>query len=114
MGSVLKIRVSGTQITGLYQTTHGKPKFEEKFKVTGFTDGEVVGLVVLWEGYDSLTSWTGKYGLDEDGEYIISMWHLVRKFRSPGDPAEEWDSFLANSGAKWYYREPLDENDLPL
>jgi Avidin family len=107
-GSTLELIVEGKQVTGRYQTTYGAPKFEDKFDVTGFTDGEFIGLVVLWEGHYSVTSWAGRYGRDEHGEYIIAMWHLVHKYHDKlrNEPTQEWDSVMTGggSGGKWYFR----------
>ena len=107
-GSVLELHVTGKNVSGLYQTTQASPKFEDKFEVTGFTDGELIGLVVLWEGHYSVTSWAGRYGRDEKGEYITAMWHLVHKYNDKlrNEPTMEWDSFMSNSG-KWYFKTML-------
>src|ERR1700723_2290418 len=99
-GSTLQLTVAGKQVSGLYQTVHGSPKFEEKFEVTGFTDGELIGLVVLWEGHCSVTSWAGRHGQNGQGEYIVTMWRLVHKYHDKlrAEPTEEWDSFMSNCG----------------
>ncbi len=97
-GSTFTLQVEGNKVSGHYQTKLGRPDFEEKFEVTGFTDGEFIGFVVLWKGHDSVTSWTGRYGRDEKGEYIKSQWHIGFKYfdKAKTEETEEWNCFLTN------------------
>lgn len=98
IGSTFNLKIDGNKVGGTFQTVHGSPDFVESFDVTGFTDGEFIGFVVLWKGHDSVTSWAGRYCVDERGEHIRSMWHLCRKYRDNAklQPTEEWDCVLSN------------------
>jgi hypothetical protein len=51
-----------------------------------------VAFTVRWEGYGSITSWTGYLDTDADGHYIKTLWHLVR----PGTQYP-WERIIANS-----------------
>jgi Avidin family len=111
-GSIFALTVTGKSVSGSYQTAQGSPRLKDRFDVTGFTDGELIGFVVLWkndpeEDHHSVTSWAGRYGQDAKGEYIVAMWHLVHKYndRLRNEPTEEWDSFMSYSG-KWYLQKP--------
>jgi hypothetical protein len=56
-------------------------------------DGPVsIAFSVRWEGYQSITSWTGSCDNDEDGPMMKVLWHLVR-------PEQEhaWERIIANS-----------------
>ena len=108
-GSRLHLKVDGHGVSGHFQTVHGSPDFSEKFGVTGFTDGEFIGFVVLWRGHDSITSWTGRHTLDERGEHIRTMWHLGRKYRDnkKTQATKDWDCILSNS-SQFYYKGPLE------
>ncbi len=59
-----------------------------------YPDDEVraISFSVRWEGYSSITSWTGYCDLDKDGVYIKTLWHLIR-------PEEDipWERVLSNS-----------------
>lgn len=103
-GSIFTLDIKDGHVSGTFQTVRGAPTFDETFNVTGFTDGEFIGLVVLWNGYHSLTSWTGRYGQDERGEYIQCMWHLVRKYHNSDAtaPTDEWDCFLSYHSLFYY------------
>ena len=109
IGSTLRLRVDGHKVSGSFQTVHGSPDFTETFDVTGFTDGEFIGFVVLWHNHHSITSWTGRIGRDEKGEYIRSMWHLGHKYhdRARTQPTEEWDCIMSNC-SMLYYKGPLE------
>ena len=109
-GSVFHLRVDGHSVSGHVQTVHGSPDFEVKFNITGFTDGEFIGFVVLWHGYDSITSWTGRLAHDENGEHIRLMWNLGRKYRDnrKTQATENWDCILSNFSLL-YYKGPLEE-----
>jgi hypothetical protein len=108
-GSTFRLKVDGERVSGAFQTVHGSPDFAEIFEVTGFTDGEFIGFVVLWKGHDSITCWTGRHGRDEKGEYIRSMWHLGHKYhdREKKQPTEEWDCITSNC-SMLYYMGPLE------
>jgi hypothetical protein len=108
LGSTLSLEIDGQCVSGRFQTAHGSPQFSEVFDVTGFTDGEFIGFVVLWHGHHSITSWTGRYGRDELGEYIRLMWQLAHKYhdRERRQPTEEWDFIISNCN-QLYYAGPL-------
>lgn len=110
IGSTFRLKVDGNKVSGTFQTVHGSPGFNEVFDVTGFTDGEFIGFVVLWKGHNSVTSWTGRHARDEKGEHIRSMWHLGRKYRDNDktQPTEDWDCVLSNF-SQLYYKGPLEE-----
>lgn len=103
-GSTFHLIVEGNKVSGYYQTKLGRPDFEDKYEVTGFTDGEFIGFVVMWKGYHSITSWTGRYGCDEKGEYIKSMWHIGSKYRdkSNTEETEEWNCFTTNQSLLYF------------
>lgn len=99
IGSSFHLTLEKGKVSGIFQTVHGSPTFEEKFEVTGFSDGELIGFTVLWHGHHSVTAWAGRYGIDEKGEFIRSMWHLVHKYkdRQCQEPTEIWNSYLSNA-----------------
>lgn len=99
IGSTFYLTLKDEKISGIFQTIHGSPDFNEKFEVTGFSDGELIGFTVLWKGHHSVTAWAGRYGVDEKGEFIRSMWHLVHKFKDKAclEPTEIWNSYMSNS-----------------
>lgn len=111
IGSTFYLKRDGKQVTGLFQTVHGTPDFAEMFEVTGFTDGEFIGFVVLWEGHHSVTSWTGRHCEDEHGEHIRSLWHIGFKYKDEDNtqPTEDWNCIL-NNFSQLYYHAPLPDD----
>ncbi len=51
-----------------------------------------IAFSVRWEGYNSITSWTGSCDSDSDGPRIKTLWHLVRP-----EQEFEWERVIANS-----------------
>ncbi len=111
-GSAFHLKVDEHTVSGYAQTAHGSPDAGEKFDITGFTDGEFIGFTVLWQGYNSITSWTGRHTHDEHGEHIRTMWHLGRKYRDnkKTQATENWDCILSNFSLL-YYQGPLEEQE---
>jgi hypothetical protein len=105
-GSRLDLRIDGTKVSGYYSSAHGQPKPDERFPVTGFINGDLIGFVCSWEKYQSVTSWCGRYERLPDGrECIKTVWHLGRLFADKvhAVPTEEASfTFLTYSGT--YYR----------
>ena len=59
-----------------------------------------IAFSVRWEGYESITSWTGSCDADDTGPRIKTLWHLVRP-----NQEFEWERIIANSSV---FR-PLDQ-----
>ncbi len=97
-GSTIRLIVEGASVSGTYETAHGQPASNEIFDVTGFTDGEFIGFVVLWTGHHSITSWTGRYCVDDRGEHIRTLWHLGHKYKDAAhtEPTEAWNCIISN------------------
>ena len=74
--SVMDITVTENRVSGTFQTAIGQPKFEEKFKISGKTNSNVIAFMVDFSNYGSLACWTGRLESDEQGPVIHTMWHL--------------------------------------
>ena len=48
--------------------------------------------MVRWDGYSSITSWTGSCATDDEGAYLKMLWHLVRP-----ETDFVWERVIANS-----------------
>ena len=104
IGSCFRLSIDGNQVSGTFQTIHGSPDHSEVFPVTGFTDGEFIGFVVLWKGHSSVTSWAGRLCVDDKGEHIRSNWNLVRKYldKDKTQETEFWDCNISNISQLYY------------
>ncbi|MDX1478316.1 MAG: avidin/streptavidin family protein [Saprospiraceae bacterium] len=86
------------QLQGEYRSSSGVDG--QTFPLIGWVNNRgpdakgpvTISFSVRWEGYGSLTSWTGTCETDEDGASIKTLWHLVR----PG-PEFAWERIIANS-----------------
>lgn len=97
LGSVLVINdiSDDHQIIGEYRSSTGVDG--EVFPLLGWvnnTEGQVVSIAfsVRWEGYGSITSWTGSCDSDEEGPRMKVLWHLARP-----DQEFEWERVIVNS-----------------
>ena len=98
-GSELKLIISeDNTVSGTYNTGSGKPEISEHFPVTGYVNGDLIGFVVSWTRYNSITSWCGRFTLEEDGrECIKAMWYLGRMHKANNEETQMWETFLTNS-----------------
>jgi hypothetical protein len=100
LGSILVVeQISSTgQIIGEYKSSSGVDG--KVFPLLGWVNnynadtGSAVSIAfsVKWEGYSSITSWTGTCSNDEEGPKIKTLWHLVRP-----NQEFEWERIIANS-----------------
>ncbi|MDX1407542.1 MAG: avidin/streptavidin family protein [Saprospiraceae bacterium] len=51
-----------------------------------------IAFSVRWEGYGSITSWTGSCDVDENGPRISTLWHLVRP-----ETTHPWERIITNN-----------------
>ena len=100
LGSQLVIEsiTPDSQIEGVYKSSSGVDG--KTFALMGWVNnyqkqGESavsIAFSVRWEGYASITSWTGSCAVDDEGPFIKTLWHLVRP-----DTEFEWERVIANS-----------------
>ena len=100
LGSLLvieKIKSDGS-IVGEYRSSTGVDG--KVFPLVGWVnnydgaDNAVpsIAFSVRWEGYNSITSWTGSCDNDEEGPRIKTLWNLVRP-----EQEFEWERIISNS-----------------
>lgn len=86
------------QISGFYQTNLGQPDKSKKFPLTGFTQGDQITFTVNFQGFGSLTSWTGQLTQDAQGEeYIRTLWNLTRDVDDRAEDDDLWKSITAGA-----------------
>ncbi len=99
LGSVLVIDTVANdgQIIGKYASSTGVDG--KIFPLQGWINASAdhpteinVAFTVRWEGYGSLTSWTGYCLEDEDSSSIKTIWNLVRSGKE-----FPWERILTNS-----------------
>ncbi len=103
-GSELNIKVQDGRIEGHYRSIHGQPQPDESFPVIGFVNGELAGFVCSWGKYQSITSWCGRYSIDNGRECIRTAWHLGRVYadRAHTQENEYWESFVSYTGTYYF------------
>ncbi|WP_435103449.1 avidin/streptavidin family protein [Arhodomonas sp. AD133] len=99
LGSEMSISVEGNTLSGSYRTAVGAPGHYENFPLIGFVNGDLIGFVVDWGKYGSMTSWAGQYTNADDntGERIETMWYLVNNVAEKDEPDGPWNATLSGS-----------------
>ncbi len=99
LGSVLHIDSIGStgEIYGHYASSTGVDGkiFPLDGKVNATTENPHefnLAFMVRWEGYGSITSWTGYFIDDDKGSRIKTLWHLVRSGKE-----YDWERIITNS-----------------
>lgn len=97
MGSTMELHVAGSDVIGEYVSkTSGKGAGGPiKGKIKGSTSGDLLFFSVLWPG-GSITAWTGQL-VQEGGEKIRTLWHLVTDIPDLKEPDHLWRSTLAGA-----------------
>ncbi|MBI1309204.1 MAG: hypothetical protein GC129_05070 [Proteobacteria bacterium] len=104
----LTIHADGS-LTGRYRTAGGRPGLATWFPLTGFRNGDLLGFVVSWGEYHSLTSWCGRYVVEKDGrEALRTTWLLGRMFadKALSEPTAPWETFHINTDTYYFVAPP--------
>lgn len=96
-GSAVTFTQQGGLLEGYYQTALGQPDKSSQFPLTGFAQGDQITFTVNFEGYGSLTSWTGQLTEDEKGPYIRTLWNLTRDVEDAKEDEELWQSIISGA-----------------
>jgi len=105
--AVLKELPDG-RLTGHYQTNVGQPDKGQKFPLTGFAEGDQLTFTVNFKGYGSITAWAGQHSVDEEGEFIKTLWHLTRDVDDAKEDDDMWGAITA--GASTFRRLKTSKN----
>ena len=96
-GSAVTFEVKEGLVSGYYQTNLGQPEKSQKFPLTGWAEGDQITFTVNFQGYGSLTSWTGQMSEDHQGPYIRTLWHLTRDVPDEKEDEDLWGSITAGA-----------------
>lgn len=97
MASFMDLAVSGSTVTGTYNSSSSAAGGSVHGAVTGVTVGDLISLTVLWTQSGSITSWTGQL-IDERGApKLRTLWHLVTNIPDAQEPGKFWMSTWAGA-----------------
>jgi len=96
-GSAVTFAVNEGLVSGYYQTNLGQPEKSQKFPLTGWAEGDQITFTVNFQGFGSLTSWTGQMSEDHQGPYIRTLWHLTRDVPDDKEDEDLWSSITAGA-----------------
>jgi hypothetical protein len=98
LGSTMEIEVDEDhRIHGHFHTAVGLLDPSHPFPVVGFAEGDSVAFSVDFGRRGAVASWAGFHIDDDDGERLVTMWHLTQPVRHPHSEADVWGALLAGS-----------------
>jgi hypothetical protein len=85
LGSTMELTVGDNhQIHGTYHASVGEVDTKLPFPVVGFIEGEALSFCVDFGRRGSVASWSGHHVDDEQGERLVTLWHLARPVGDAG------------------------------
>jgi Avidin family len=107
LGSIMRLRVSGSVVSGRYASHVSTQRRPVSGPITGYVHGFVIGWVVQWPrsqetGKASITSWAGQYVRERGKPVIQTLWFLTEEVDPLENPKALWDS--VNAGADRFVR----------
>ena len=95
LGSTMTLTVSGSKVTGTYQSAVSGGSAPVVGELQGWINGAVISFAVNWE--NSTTAWVGHHVLEDGAEAIETLWQLATRLQNPDDPNDVWESILAGA-----------------
>jgi hypothetical protein len=98
LGSTMDLTVDdGHRLHGTYHTGVGLLDPAAAFPVTGFAEGDAISFCVDFGRRGSVASWSGHHIADDDGERLVTLWHLAQPVRDPHSDADVWKGIVAGA-----------------
>lgn len=97
-GSAVELRANEDgSLSGQYRTELGAPDSGDSFPLTGWVNGDALAFSVRFDGFGSITSWSGQLSEDENGPFIRTLWHYTKDIPDEDEPENLWKTI--NAGA---------------
>lgn len=104
LGSTLELEVgSDDAVTGTFQAGVGTTHPERTYHVAGYALGNAVAFCVDFRPHGSVATWTGHHVDDDQGERLVTLWHLAQPVDQPRGGTDLWRGVVA--GADEFRRE---------
>ena len=98
LGSVVELAVDDHHhVSGTYRTGVGVLDPDATFHVVGFAEGDAFSFCVDFGRRGSVASWSGHHIDDDDGERLVSLWHLAQPVREAHSEADVWKAMMAGA-----------------
>ncbi|MGF1595732.1 MAG: avidin/streptavidin family protein [Acidimicrobiales bacterium] len=98
LGSTMELDVGEDhRLHGTYHSGVGVPDTSATFVVAGFAEGDAVAFTVDFGRWGSVAAWAGHHVADDNGERLVTLWHLAQPVRSAHGEADVWGSLMAGS-----------------
>ncbi len=98
LGSTLELTVHDDHhIHGTFTASVGVAHPGASFPVVGFAEADAVSFCVDFGRRGSVASWAGHHVHDDDGERLVTLWHLVQPVRDPHGEADVWAALMAGA-----------------
>jgi Avidin family len=96
-GSAMTLAVTGTMLSGIYTSEVSGANKKTQGTLTGYVNGDLIGLCVRWDRSASITAWVGHLVVENGTDAIETLWHMTTKTSGAEDPNQLWQSVFAGS-----------------
>lgn len=98
LGSVMEIEVgSDHRITGTFRTGVGGGTSATEYQLSGFAEGDALAFAVDFGRSGSVAAWTGHHLTDDEGERLVTLWHLAQPVVDPHGDTDIWRAVAAGA-----------------
>jgi hypothetical protein len=98
LGSTMELRVTADhRIEGTFHTAVGMIDPTQAFHIVGYAEGDALAFCVDFGHRGSVAAWAGHHVADDEGDRLITQWHLTQPVRHPHGEADIWGALLAGS-----------------
>lgn len=97
LGSELDLAVENHEVTGRFRSGVGVWNPPADFHVHGFVEGDAIAFCVDFGRRGSVASWSGHLLTDDDGDRLVTLWHLAQSVAHPESESDIWNSMMAGS-----------------
>lgn len=96
LGSIMDLTVGDDhRVTGSFSSGVGVGGATRTFGLSGFAEGDAVSFCVDFGSLGSVAAWAGHRISGEQGERLVTLWHLALPVRHPHRDADVWGSVSA-------------------
>jgi|AAFX01.1.fsa_nt_gi avidin family protein len=95
-GSKMTLTVSGSKLTGKYESAVSGGGAPITGDLCGFINGDVIAFTVNWPS-PAITAWVGQMVNDNGNDVIPTLWQMTMNIADANEPTGMWQSIYAGT-----------------
>jgi hypothetical protein len=96
LGSTMQLTVTGTQVSGSYESAVSSGGGTIRGDLTGHVNGDLIAFTVNWP-VPAITAWVGQLTSDGGNDVITTLWQMTTNVPDNEEPRGLWQSVLAGA-----------------